>query len=263
MIPTVHAAPRRSPAGRALPRTGALAVAVLLLAAASFAEASEVTVYGRVLDEEGRGVEGAEIASAWVADATGLRPLEGATVVRTGEGGRWSASVTWRSGPATFLVYDGERARGAVLTVDPSDRTREHDVALTRTTRVETEVSVEEGKFYPAGAVGWLAPLPRSECLVRVEPDKGRVAIPAPPGKHEFTVLAPGREGRRVEIDVAASKAPLSVAKIDLAKSDGLPPVGSLPPPIRYTEASGGLDSMLEGRHFPARWTLLYFWDHT
>jgi protocatechuate 3,4-dioxygenase beta subunit len=78
-------------------RTGVAAIVVLVVFAAG-ARAGEVKVKGRVVDEEGKAVAGAEVATFWGADDK--RPMfayRGSKPTPT-VGSRWTSSSTAATG---------------------------------------------------------------------------------------------------------------------------------------------------------------------
>jgi len=239
-----------------------ISLAVGLVAAAALsrdASADDRTVTGRVVDEAGAPVADAEVAVAWTADAKGVRALQGS---KTDADGRFSVTFPFVGEPFAAIAYDGPRKRAAAFRVERAALDQRALVTLAPTTTVEGDVLADGGTTYPAHAVVWLAPLPRSGCLVRVDPEKGRYSFPAPRGRHRLTVTAPQHAAKSAEVEVGAAEGgkPLSIGSGALEKTTGRVETGRVAPPVEGADAAPELVSMLGARHFPARWTLVYFW---
>src|SRR5580698_2105141 len=118
-----------------------LLLSLLLIGVGTAAAAEKIwTLRGRVLDQEGRPVAGASVATVWGANGVTLEQLErsekdgkphpeqtanegrmepwGTTPVETGPDGRFAITLH-SSNDRKLLAVDRERKRGAVLLVDP------------------------------------------------------------------------------------------------------------------------------------------------
>ncbi len=234
------------------------------LGAPSFADGSERVIRGRVVDGGGKGVEGAEVATAWRVGASGARPLQGA---RTDADGRFSLPCAYLGETAVLLAYDAPRARGGFLEVEPARWAQEQTLALSPLTEVRGKLSVEGGKFYPSGGVAWLGPRSRPNVL-RIDPEKGALSVRLPAGAYLLTAQAPVKKPRTEAVTVPGGKpdappAPIDLGTFDLEEREGRVETGELAPPFSFQESAPALDALLRDGHVPARWTLLYFWDST
>lgn len=239
---------------------GVLAALACLSAVPRSGEAAERTLRGRVVAADGKGVAGASVALAWTVDGMGTRPLAGAL---TDAEGRFELAFAPGGQATTLLAYDLGITRGALAVVAPTEVGREQRLALAPLVRVAGELSTEGGKFYPASGLCWVRDEARAACLLRVEPDKGKFAFALPPGRYVLSAQAPGRQTPSRPLELVAGAAPTLLGKIDLATHEGRVPSGGVAPPVVYREGSPVLEPLLRDRHFPGRWTLLYFWDHT
>ena len=233
---------------------------LLLLGLPPFADGAERTLRGRVVDAEGKGVAGIEVATAWTIDAGGATPRKG---VKTDADGRFSLPRPSSDSEVTVVAYDAARARGAIVAIDPKAVANEPSLSLAPTVRVTGALSAVEGKHYPADGVCFVATAKDRAYPIRVEPEKGKFSAPLPPGSYVLTAQAPGRRTQSIDVVVAAGKPELALAKLELQDHDGRVEIGDLAPPIRVKVGHPRLDETLEASHFPDRWTLFYFWDFT
>jgi hypothetical protein len=238
---------------------GAVSLLVLgCVAVVSPAEAAEWTIRGRVVDERGAGVAGAEVATAWTIDAKGTRPLEGAT---TDAEGRFALSRPHAGLPVALLAYDAERARGALRTVAPSAFADEQVLVLGPLVRLHGKLTTGEGKFH-ANGVCWLSPTKDGAPVVRVVPEKGEYAARVPPGSYDLAVQSAQRRPVRLALDLAAEKPDRELETLDLAERVARVQKGERAPPMTYAVGDPDLDAALRREHLPSRWTLCYFWAH-
>ena len=241
-------------------RRAALVLLVSLIALPRFADGAERTLRGRVVDGDGHGVAAIEVATAWTMNASGAKPRKGVT---TDADGRFSLSCPSTGSAVAVVAYDASRTHGAFVTVDPAALSKEQSLSLAPTVRVTGELSADDGKYYPADCVCFVAPAVERAFAIRVEPDKGKFSVPLPPGKYVVDAQAPGRKAQSIDVVVAGGKPELALAKLDLKKHEGRIEVGDLAPPIRLKVGHPALDATLTAGHFPDRWTLFYFWDFT
>jgi hypothetical protein len=239
-------------------RGAAVLLAFGWLAVASPVTAAEWTVRGRVVDEKGAAVAGAEVATAWTADAKGLRPLAGAT---TDADGRFALSRPHAGTPVALLAYDDARARGALRTVAPSALADEQVLVLGPLVRLHGKVTTENGK-YVLNCVCWLSPAKDVAPAVRVAVVKGEYAVKVPAGAYDFAVQSAQKRPARLALELAAEQADREMETIDLEQRVARVQTGERAPPMTYEVGDADLDAALRRGHLPSRWTLCYFWAH-
>ena len=93
-------------------RTGVAAVAVLVAFAAG-APGDEVKVKGRVVDEEGKAVAGAEVATGWSADDH--RPMSAYRGVKTEADGQFALDVEVYGRDRVVMAVKGDRGGLAIV----------------------------------------------------------------------------------------------------------------------------------------------------
>jgi hypothetical protein len=231
-----------------------------LLAAPGESAAAERVLRGRVVGADGKGVAGASVALAWTTAPSGTRPLGGAL---TDLEGRFELAFAPGGEVVVLLAYDLEVSRGGLEVVAPDELGRARTITLAPLVRVAGELSTEGGTSYPADGLCWVRDADHSACLLRVTPDKGKFDFALPPGRYVLTAQSPGRETPPRALDLAPGSAPTQLGRFDLPAYEGRVKPGGVAPPLSHREASPELEALLEDRHFPGRWTLLYFWAHT
>lgn len=238
----------------------ALVLLLSLIGLPRFADASERTLRGRVVDAEGHGVAAIDVATSWTIGTGGAKPRRGTT---TDAEGRFALSCSNADSPVVVVAYDASRARGAFVAIASKALASETSISLAATVEVTGKLSTEQGKYYPASGVCFIALAAERSFSLRVEPENGKFSIPLPPGAYVLSAGAPARATQTVDVVVAAGKPGIALATIDLKTRESGVEVGDLAPPIRLRVGHPMLDAALAASHFPDRWTLFYFWDVT
>jgi peroxiredoxin len=284
-------------------RLGMLAV-LLLSAPAAFSADEPKTICGRVVDSSGIAVSGASVSAFWAANgldwdqvvALGDKSPEkmwqnegkmapwGSVRVVTDADGRFSIPAPEKM--KTLLIYDRERARGAVVVFDPKHPEVPLEVRLAPLVRV-----FGTNRFSgPDQTLKWSCtylnlpydendPLNRNRLAI-CGSYQVRFEFQVPPGTYEIRASSDDPSSSTVEsrtITVTADQKELDLgalvlrpqvggvqALIDRSKSKGTwgnykQILGKQPPAWHLTDARGVTkDAKLAD--FKGKWAVLYFW---
>lgn len=245
-------------------------VGLVLGIPASGAEARTVT--GRVVDEDGRPVARAEVATMW--DAMGgsqMRPFHAA---RTDRDGRFTLEVDSWQGLVPLMALNREHTRGGTVMVDgkPSDKAVE--IRLGPMVRVSGRFSCKElgsppdwtnvymnlmpGRLPVPRILGGLAQTPLR--LAQCGSFDASFAFLLPPGHYQLHGYgAADYHGARLVLELKAGQPDLDLGTIDLQPTALARRYGKPAPALHVTDAKG-IRKDITLADFRGKWVLLEFW---
>lgn len=239
----------------------------------SAAGAETRTVTGRVVDEEGRPVARAEVATHW--DAMGgaqMRPFHAA---RTDRDGRFTLKVDFWQGNAPLLALNREHTRGGTLMVDGKPSDKAVIIPLGPLVRVHGRFSCEELQGPPDWTNVYMnfmpgrLPVPRILSKVAQTPLRlaqcsswdASFAFLLPAGHYQFHGYGSTSDyhDARLLLELKAGQPDLDLGTIDLKPTALARRYGQPAPALHVTDAKG-IRKDITLADFRGKWLLLDFW---
>jgi hypothetical protein len=220
--------------------------------------ADKVRVTGRVVDAEGRPVDGAEVSRHWYGDDSALKGL---TPTVTDRDGRFTAEVDFfGEGPQVLLAYDARREHGGVVAV-AKDQANAVSITLSPLVRVHGKFDCSELGGPPGWTNVYFGIEPGFLRCVQQSSRRGEFDVKLPAGHYQFDGYADftDYEGVKKTVDVKAAEAELDMGTIDLKAAPLARHYGKAPPGWHVTDARGApKDVTLD--HYRGKWVLIEFW---
>ena len=240
-----------------LMRRTEVAAIVMLVAFAAGARADEVKVKGRVVDEEGMAVAGAEVATFWGADDN--RPMFAYQGLRTDADGQFVLDVEFYGRNQVVMAVKGEHGGLAVV----GRGTAGKPVVIKTGPRVEVTghfTCTEQGS-----APGWtnvyLVVKPGDVRFAQCASKESKFRLKVPPGSYGFWGYGDSTDytSDRRDIALKAGTPAVDLGPIDLKLKPLAKLYGKEPPPLKVTHARG-VDKNIKLSDYKGKWVVLEFW---
>jgi thiol-disulfide isomerase/thioredoxin len=230
-------------------------------------------VSGRVFDEAGRPVAGAEVATMWSAmGGTAMRAFHAA---RTDAAGRFTLDVNFWQGHQPFLAYNREHTRGGLVIIDPKSSSKPVEIRLGPLVRVHGQFSCDELGERPDGTnvyvnvmpgrlpvprlLNKLAPSPLR--LAQCSSQEARFSFSLPPGHYQFHGYGNPSDYHDANqvVELKADQPDLDLGTIDLKATELARRYGKTAPALHVTDAKG-IRKDITLADFRGKWVVLEFW---
>ena len=234
-----------------------LIAAALSLAALGCANYMKVEVAGRVVDEAGHPVAGAQVTTAPWAD--GGSPPKAMIFVLTDQDGRFSATLPRSTGGGQALFANVTNNRGGYIVL-PGERSSDLEIVVRPLVRVRAELDPVDSK------TDFLSPYVHTDSspptIVGVRNDRERsrsVEFRLPPGRYELMVLGCGHpQGRSFDVSTDGE---VDLGAIELKPFKVQTMVGK-PAPDLHVSDTRGLPKDFRLENLRGKWVALLFWNH-
>lgn len=222
---------------------------VLLLAVTGWAQGRKATILGKVVDESGKPVERAAVATLWLEG----RPAGGTL---TGADGTFSLTVDDTGRPVVIMVKDEERRRGVVSRFSKTSFGKERTLELERLVTVKGTFECKELKTVPSWTNIYLNYLPGRIRLARFSSDKAAFEFTVPEGDYQLYAYGTDVETRTwnkfVEEDT-------DFGVVDLPATEIAKMYGKKAPAWTVT-AARGVKPSVSLKDYRGRFLLIDFW---
>lgn len=240
------------------------AMAVFVLAGLPHARAQQpgpVKVTGKVVDEQGKPVSGAAIASSWIRSFRGkaadtLRPMEDWA---TGPDGTFAVELQLYGRDTALLAMDRERKRGGLAVVRAKQPGEPVTITLGPLSRVHGTFSCSDLGAAPKWTNVYLSDKRSGSRVVMNESEQASFDVLLPVGTYQLWAYGTDVADLRKEIEVKPGMADLDLKTLDLPATIIARHKGKAPPAWNVTDARGvGKDVKLAD--FKGKWVLMEFW---
>jgi thiol-disulfide isomerase/thioredoxin len=209
---------------------------------------------GTVSDREGNPLAGVDLAQFWLAGAKDPSGFRAYGASKTDASGAFELEVSKPHFPATLLMMDAERHRGAIITIPDASAARKVTVRLQPLHRVQYH-------FRGSGS----ADLSRSRITLGtvsgptfsqiVGPPEGAISLPA--GSYAIAVFVPG--GGQEDLKFEISDRDMTLDPVDL-HADISQYYGHQAPLLTDVQPVN-IESFVAEK-LRGKWTLVYFWGY-
>ncbi|MGP0067661.1 MAG: redoxin domain-containing protein, partial [Isosphaeraceae bacterium] len=230
-------------------------------------------VSGRVIDEAGRPVVRAEVATMW--DAMGGMQMRAFHAARTDPDGRFQLDVDFWQGHEPFLALDREHKRGGIVIIDENSSGKDLEIRLGPLVRVHGRFSCDELGEPPDWTNVYMnvmpGRLPVPRFLAKLAPSPLRLAqctsweaafaFLLPPGHYQFHGYSNASEYHDVNrvIELKADQPDLDLGTIDMTPTGLARQYGKPAPALHVTDARG-IRKDITLADFRGKWVVLEFW---
>jgi len=237
-------------------RTG-VAVIVVLVAFAAGARADEVTVKGRVVDEDGKAVAGAEVATFWSADDN--RPMSAYQGVKTEADGRFALVVEFYGPDQVVMAVKGDR--GGLAVVARGTAGKPVEIKTGPLVEVTGHFTCTEQGSAPGWTNVYLHVKPGDVRFAQCMSKESKFRLKVPPGSYGFWGYGSSIDytSDRRDITVKAGTPAVDIGPIDLKLKPLAKLYGKEPPPLKVTDARG-VDKNVKLSDYKGKWVVLEFW---
>jgi thiol-disulfide isomerase/thioredoxin len=230
---------------------------VLVVAAGNVADSGTVRVVGRVVDERGRPVAGAQIAEHWFADQT--LPLEPSGPARTDAEGRFSLELQLYGGDMVVMARDAAEQLGGLQVIPAKGPDGPIEIKLAPMAEVRGRFTCEESGQAPAEAPVVIELAPGDLRLASGRFRGPSFAIRLPSGSYR---LMGGESDRHVGIErdiTLETGRVIDLGTIDLKLTPIARHYGKEPPAWHLTDARG-VSKDVRPSDFRGKWVVIDFW---
>ncbi|WP_422929156.1 redoxin domain-containing protein [Singulisphaera sp. PoT] len=237
-------------------RTRVVAFAVLLAFAAR-GRADEVKVEGRVVDEGGKAVAGAEVGTFWSSDEN--RPMFPYQGVKTGADGRFRLDVEFYGRDQVVMAIRGDR--GGLAVVAPGAAGKPIEIKAGPLVEVKGHFTCTEQGSTPGWSNVYLFLKPGRIRFASCASRESKFRLKVPPGSYSFWGYGDPTDytDDQRDLEVKAGTPVVDLGAIDLKLKPLAKLYGKEPPPLKVTDARGvGKDVKLSD--FKGKWVVLEFW---
>jgi len=236
-----------------------VAAIVVLVAFATDARAAadEVKVKGRVVDEEGKAVAGAEVAPFWGADDS--HPMFAYQGVKTEADGQFTLDVEFYGSDRVVMAVKGDR--GGLAVVGPGSAGKPVEIKTGPLVEVTGHFTCTE----QGGAPGWtnvyLLVKPGDVRFAQCMSKESKFRLKVPPGSYGFWGYGNSTDytNDRRDITLKAGTPAVDLGPIDLKLKPLAKLYGKEPPPLKVTDARG-VDKNVKLSDYKGKWVVLEFW---
>jgi hypothetical protein len=223
--------------------------------------AGPLKVTGKVVDDKGKPVEGATVASFWVrsfrGDAKGtLSPSQGVTTNREGE---FSVELQLYGRDAALLAMGRDRKVGGLVMVKAKPPALPITIPLGPLTRVHGSFSCSELGTSPKWTNVYMSVMPDGTRLVMNESEQAEFDVMLPPGTYQLWAYGTDVDNLRKEVVVKAGMPELDLKTLDLPATIIAKHKGKSPPAWHVTDARG-VRKDVKLTDFKGKWVLMEFW---
>jgi hypothetical protein len=218
-------------------------------------------VKGRVVDAQGKPVEGVAVASYWYRSWRGpvkdsLSAYEGATTDRDG---RFSLEIQSYGRDTALLAMDRGRKAGGLAVVKAGKAGEPVTIKLEPMARVHGSFSCNDLGTPPTWSNVYFSLMPGGLRCVMNESEQARFDVFLPPGTYEYNAYGTDVDHVRKEITVRAGQTELDLGTIDLPATIIARHKGKEPPAWHVTDARG-VSKDVKLSDFKGKWVLMEFW---
>jgi thiol-disulfide isomerase/thioredoxin len=230
-------------------------------------------VSGRVVDEAGQPVTGAEVATMW--DGVGGTAMRAFHAARTDQAGRFTIDVNFWQGHEPFLAYNKDHTRGGIVIADAKSFSKALEIRLGPLVKVHGRFSCNElgerpdwtnvymnvmpGRLPVPRALSKLAPSPLR--LAQCTSWEAKFEFLLPTSHYQFNGYGSRSDYHDANklIELKADQPDLDLGTIDLKPTGLARRYGKPAPDLHVTDAKGiGKDVSLAD--FRGKWVILEFW---
>ena len=221
---------------------------VLVLCALGFAQ-GKATIVGKVVDENGKPVACATVATFWVEG----KPFGG---TQTDEAGKFTLDVDDRGRPVVIMVKDKARERGVATRFSKESFGKERTLELEKLVTIKGTFTCSELKTPPPWTNIYLNYLPGKLRLARFMSENADFEFKVPEGDYEFyaygTDVKRKTFGQFIEEDT-------DFGKVDLPATEIAKLYGKKPPAWSVT-AARGVKRDVQLKDYRGKYLLIEFW---
>lgn len=240
-----------------------LAAAIgLTLAVAGGANADLVN--GRVVDQNGRGVAGIEVASLWSFQPNGARAHRGA---KTEDDGSFTLDVNFYNRPGALMAMNSEQTHGGLIVIDPATLDPEKPDRRAKTITLEPLVELT-GDFFceafdrkPEWTNVYMNVMPRRIRIASFSSREAEFAFKLPPGDYQFYGYGTDVKRMTKDVTLAADEPVHDMGTVNLKPTIIAEHYGKAPPPLHVTEARD-VETDVKLEDFKGTWLLIEFWGY-
>ena len=237
-------------------RTGVAAV-VVLAAFAAAARANEVKVKGRVVDEAGKAIAGAKVATFWGADDN--RPMFAYQGVSTDADGQFALDVEFYGSDQVLMAVKGDR--GGLAVVGRGTAGKPVEIKTGSLVEVTGHFTCTEQGSAPGWTNVYLMIKPGDVRFAQCMSKESKFRLKVPPGSYGFWGYGSSTDytSDRRDIAIKAGAPTVEIGPIDLKLKPLAKLYGKEPPPLKVTDARG-VDKNIKLSDYKGKWVVLEFW---
>jgi thiol-disulfide isomerase/thioredoxin len=234
-----------------------VAAIVVLVGFAAPARADEVKVKGRVVDEEGKAVAAAEVATFWGADDN--RPMFAYQGVKTDADGQFALDVEFYARDQVVMAVKGDR--GGLAVVARGAARKPVEIKTGPLVGVTGHFTCTEQGSAPGSTNVYLMLRPGDIRFVQCSSKTSKFQLKVPPGSYGFWGYGDSTDytNDQREIALKAGTPAVDLGPIDLKLKPLAKLYGKEPPPLRVTDARG-VDKNIKLSDYKGKWVVLEFW---
>jgi hypothetical protein len=221
---------------------------------------NQKVVEGRVVDAEGKPIEGAVVSTQWKS-ADRLSPA--GPTFRSAADGAFSAAVAFHRRPIALMAFHAERNLAGVAVLDEKTIDEPLTIRMGPLVEIAGELRCPELEKLPSGIEVGLSALPNYVALMGAALQEGKFVLRVPPGEYQFYARGPITLVELVsrKLSIGPDKPRIDLAFVDLT----LTPLGrhqGKEPPAWNVTAARGAEASVTLAEFKGRWLLIEFWGY-
>ena len=209
------------------------------------------------MDEEGKAVAGAEVATFWGADDN--RPMFAYQGVKTDADGQFALDVEFYGRDGVVMAVKGDR--GGLVVVGPGTAGNPVEIKTGPLVEVKGHFTCTEQGSAPGWTNVYLLVKPGDVRFADCTSSESKFRLKVPPGSYGFWGYGNSTDytSDRRDIELKAGTPAVDLGPIDLKLKPLAKLYGKEPPPLKVTDTRG-VDKNVKLSDYKGKWVVLEFW---